>query len=69
MNEQLDRIEVKLAELQGKLDEVGESARKARLYLQVALWVTVGAILVPLLILPMLIPAFLGALGGGALGF
>lgn len=64
MNEQLDRMEVKLAELQGKLDQVYESSEKMRKYFLVALWITVGAILLPLLVLPLIVPAFLSSVGG-----
>lgn len=68
MNEQLDRIEVKLAELQGKVDAVHESSEKMRKYFLWALWITLGAIVLPLLILPLVIPAFLTAVTGAGLG-
>lgn len=63
MNEQLDRMEVKLAELQGKLDEVYQSSEKMRKYFLWALWITLGAIVIPLFILPLVIPAFLASQG------
>ena len=59
---QLDRMEVKLAELAGKLDSVHASAEKMRNYFLWTLWVTIGLIVVPLLILPLVLPAFLQSL-------
>ena len=59
--EQLDRIEIKLAELEGKLDATFASAEKTRKYI---LWtgiITAAVIVIPLLILPLLIPAFLNS--------
>jgi hypothetical protein len=63
MQEQLDRIEIKLAELEGKLDIVTASAEKMRTYFLWAFWITIGAIVIPLLIIPLFIPAFLGSQG------
>lgn len=68
MNEQLDRIEAKLADLQGKVDATYASAEKMRKYFLWALWITLGAIVIPLLILPAVLPAFLASQGVG-LGF
>lgn len=68
MQEQLDRMEIKLAELEGKLDAVFVSSEKMRKYFLWALFITIGAILIPLLILPAVIPAFLASQGVG-LGF
>jgi hypothetical protein len=65
MQEQLDRMEVKLAELEGKLDAVYASAEKMRKYFLWALWITLGAIVIPLLILPAVIPSFLASQGAG----
>jgi hypothetical protein len=61
MQEQLDRIEVKLAELEVKVDAAYQSSEKMRKYLLWGFWITVGAIVIPLLILPLLLPAFLGS--------
>jgi hypothetical protein len=61
MQEQLDRIEVKLAELEGKMQAVFESSEKMRMYLLWGFWITVGVIVLPLLILPLLLPAFLSS--------
>lgn len=61
MNEQLDRIEIKLADLTGKVEAAYESAEKMRRYMLWGFWITVGAIVVPLLILPLFLPAFLGS--------
>ncbi len=62
MNEQLDRIEIKLAELEGKIDQAYRSSEKMRTYMTWGFWITVGAIFIPLLILPLLLPAFLGSI-------
>lgn len=61
MNEQLDRIEIKLADLTGKVEAAYESSEKMRKYMLWGFWITVGAIVVPLLILPLFLPAFLGS--------
>lgn len=61
MNEQLDRIELKLAELQGKIDATFVSSEKMRKYMLWGFWITVGAILIPLILLPLVIPAFLNS--------
>jgi hypothetical protein len=50
-----------LAELTGKVDAVYESSEKMRKYLLWGFWITVGAIVIPLLILPLVLPAFLGS--------
>ncbi len=59
MNEQLDRIEKKMVELEGKLDAVYTSSEKMRKYMLWGFWITVGAIVLPLILLPLVIPAFL----------
>lgn len=61
MQEQLDRIEKQMADMQVKMDEMYQSSEKIRKYMLWGFWITVGTILVPLLILPLLIPAFLGS--------
>lgn len=61
MPEQLSRIETKLVELEGKIDATYKSAEKMRKYF---LWtgiITVAVIIIPLLILPFVIPAFLSS--------
>ena len=63
MPEQLDRIEVKLAELQGKIDATYESSEKMRKYFLWTMIITVGMIVIPLLILPLFLPAFLASQG------
>ncbi len=65
MPEQLDRMEMKLAELQGKIEAVHASSEKMRKYFLWALWITLGAIVVPLLILPAVLPSFLASQGVG----
>lgn len=67
MNEQLDRIEMKLAELTGKVDAVYESSEKMRKYAKWTAIITVGLIVVPLLIIPLFLPAFFAASGVGGI--
>jgi hypothetical protein len=62
---QLDRIEVKLAELEGKITAAYESSEKMRKYLVWGFWLTVACIVVPLILLPMFIGPFLAASGVG----
>jgi hypothetical protein len=59
MNEQLDRIEKKMLELEGKLDAVYGSSEKMRKYMLWGFWITVAVIVLPLMLLPLVIPAFL----------
>ena len=61
MPEQLSKIEEKLVELEGKMDAVLASSEKMRKYMLWGFWITVGAIAIPLLILPFVIPAFLSS--------
>jgi hypothetical protein len=61
MNEQLDRIELKMAELEGKIDASFASTEKMRKYMLWGFWITVGAIVIPLILLPLVIPAFLNS--------
>ena len=58
-------MEIKLAELEGKLDAVFQSSEKMRRYFLWALGITVAAILIPLLILPAVLPGFLASQGVG----
>lgn len=62
---QLDRIEIKLAELEGKIDAIFQSTEKMRKYFLWALIITLAAIIIPLLILPAVIPSFLASQGVG----
>jgi len=63
MNEQLDRIEVKLAELTGKVDALYESSERMRRYAKWTAIITVAVIVIPLLIIPLVLPAFFNAEG------
>jgi hypothetical protein len=68
MNEQLDRIEIKLIELEGKIEATRASSEKVRKYI---LWtgiITAACIIIPLFILPFVIPSFLTAEGVGGSG-
>ncbi len=67
MQEQLDRIEVKLAELQTKLDATYASGEKMRKYFMWSAIITVAVIVIPLLILPLFLPSFLVSQGVGSL--
>ncbi len=62
MNEQLDKIEIKLAELEGKLDNIYTSAEKTRKYFLWTLIITVAVIVLPLLAFPLVMPLFLSSL-------
>lgn len=53
---------MKQHELEGKLDATFQSTEKMRKYMLWGFWITVGAIVVPLLILPLVIPFFLQSL-------
>ena len=68
MNEQLDRIEIKLAELEGKLDATFQSSEKMRKYFVWTGVITVLAIVIPLLLLPLFLPSFLATQGVGLNG-
>ena len=65
MNEQLDRMELKLAELEGKIDAAYTSAEKTRKYIFWTMMVTIGAIAIPMVLLPLFVPAFLASQGVG----
>jgi hypothetical protein len=62
MQEQLDRIEIKLAEIDGKLDVSYQSMEKVRTYLMWGFWITVAIIVLPIFILPLFLPAFMSSL-------
>ncbi|MDE1924754.1 MAG: hypothetical protein KGH79_01055 [Patescibacteria group bacterium] len=64
---QLDRIELKLAELQGKVEETYASVDKMRKYMLWTAIITVAVIIIPILILPLFLPAFLSSQGVGNL--
>lgn len=66
MNEQLDRIEMKLAELTGKVDALYTSLEKVRTYAKWTAIITIAFIVIPLLIIPLLLPAFFAAEGVGS---
>ena len=67
MQEQLDRIEMKLAEVEGIAQKSFESAEKMRKYFFWTMVITIGAIVIPLLILPAVLPSFLASQGVGDL--
>ncbi len=63
MQEQLDRIERKLIELEGKLDSIFISSEKMRKYFLWTVIITVVAIVVPLVIFPFFLPTFFQSQG------
>lgn len=65
--EQLDRIEIKIAELQAKIEETYKSVDKMRKYMMWTAIITIAVIVIPLLILPALLPSFLASQGVGGL--
>jgi hypothetical protein len=68
MNEQLDRIELQVAALTGKVDELYKSSERVRLYAKWTAIITVALIVIPLLIIPLVLPSFFAAEGVGATG-
>lgn len=62
---QLDRVELKLAELEGKVDAAFASVEKMRKYMMWTGIITIAVIVIPLLILPLFIPSFLASQGVG----
>ncbi len=61
MEQQLSQIETKLKELETKMDAIYRSSERMRKYF---LWtgiITVAVIVLPLLLLPLVIPAFLNS--------
>lgn len=67
MPEQLSEIEKKLVMLEAKLDSTYQSVEKVRKYMLWTAIITVGVIVLPLLILPLFLPAFLASQGIGGL--
>lgn len=59
MEQQLQNIEQKLAEIEAKVEAVYKSSEKMRKYFLWALIITVVVVVVPLLILPLVISSFL----------
>ena len=57
--QQLDRIEKKLIEVEEKVNSVYRSSERMRKYFLWTLIITLVLVIVPLLILPFVIPAFL----------
>jgi hypothetical protein len=65
MNEQLDRIERKLMEVEGKVDATYSSFERMRKYAKWTAIITVALIVVPLLLIPVFVPSFLASQGVG----
>ena len=68
MDEQISQILQKLEEQDKKLDAIFRSSEKMRQYFLWTLIISVVVIVLPLLGIFALLPQFLSALGGGALG-
>ncbi len=68
MQEQLDRIEKKLADLEGEIGAVYASSEKMRKYFLWTLIITVAVIVIPLVLLPLFLPAFFQSQGVGISG-
>lgn len=64
MNEQLDRIEMKLREIDGKITEVEAATSNMRTYMMWSFGITIFMIVVPGLIIAIILPAVLGGLTG-----
>lgn len=65
MNDQLDRIEKKLLEIEGKVDALYGIEEKVRTYMMWTAIITAVMILLPLLVIPFVLPAFLASQGVG----
>lgn len=57
----------KLQEQDAKIDAIWESVEKSRKYFLVTAWITVGAIVLPLVGLAFAIPTFLKTYSGGVI--
>ncbi len=64
MNEQLDRIEAKLAELETRVALTYAAAEKTRKILWWTGVITVAAIAIPVLLIPLFLPAFMSSVSG-----
>ena len=61
MEEQLKQFGEKLAEMEAKIDATYRSSEKMRKYFLWTLIITLVVIVVPLLIIPFVLPAFLSS--------
>ena len=61
MQEQLDRIEMKLAEVAGKAAEAAAGVEKIRKYMFWTAVITAAVIVIPLLLFPLVLPSFLNS--------
>lgn len=59
MEQEIQNLKNKIDEQAGKIDAIYKSVEKTRKYFVTMLWVTVGAIVLPLIGLAFVIPAFL----------
>jgi len=63
MSEEADKLELKLIELEGKIDATFASVEKMRKYMLWTALITVAVIVIPLLLLPLFLPAFFASQG------
>ena len=59
MEQEIQNLKNKIDEQAGKIDAIYKSVEKTRKYFVTMLWVTVGAIVLPLIGLALVIPAFI----------
>lgn len=59
MEQEIQNLKNKIDEQAGKIDAIYKSVEKTRKYFVTMLWVTVGAIVLPLIGLAFALPAFL----------
>lgn len=52
-------IQTKLAELEAKVDAIYTSVEKTRRYFQITMWVTIAMVVLPLVALLFIVPAFI----------
>lgn len=54
-------IQNKLAEVEAKIDAIYASVEKTRQYFQITMWVTIAMIVLPIIALMFIIPAFISS--------
>ncbi len=54
-------IQNKLQELEAKIDAIYVSTEKTRRYFQIVMWVTIAMVVLPLIVLMFVIPAFISS--------
>jgi len=54
-------IQTKLSELETKIDAVHVTVEKTRRYFQITMWVTIAMVVLPIIALLFIIPAFINS--------